>query len=449
MNISRAPNRRWFAASSSRLALGVSVALAGACSGPEGADPSNLNAIGTPTETSALASPDARAARRAEVEAFVAQRHLKGLRGVVTKAGPFGEVVDWVNPRDLDPAYDSRVPPPASRFPAAEGPAAAAAANGAPLGADIARLWADSKVRGPAGTVPLVRPDFGYYVEGNSPARSLDEFLSSLPTPQPASRNRLYGGKIDTITNIGTQGWVSYFDFAQVPNDGMSLVQLATLCPGTNSATTMEAIEFGIQKNRPVYNDSNLHFFTYFRTAGGAQGDYIGGYNLLVKGFVPYAGAFPPGAIVPTPPAGGQERRLRVTLFNGAWWLQDYVSDTAFTWLGYYPIGTGAGQINFDLINNSSCQVHWYGEVFDPTPTDWTFANMGNGVFGTSAGSAYMRQLFSEGFLFNTWLSTSAVTTPTQDTACYSTSAVNQSVTSGWERWFTLGGPGGDAVGCD
>ena len=67
--------------------------------------------------------------------------------------------------------------------------------------------------------------------------------------------------------------------------------------------------------------------------------------------------------------------------------VQDYVSDTSSTWLGYYPVGSGSGQIPFDLINAGACDTHWYGEAFDSAPTSWHDGDLGNGILGPSAGS--------------------------------------------------------------
>ena len=291
-------------------------------------------------------APDATAIRSEEVQRYLEQRHFARFSIQATTTGPMGEIVDWVDPRQLDPDYDKRLPPSELQEPSAD--PASLEAGSPPMeelkqlseAADLAAAWADAAKTAPAGTVPVIRPEFKYYVDGRSGAASFEEFLKSIPIPQPAGQDRLYATKTDFNTNIGTQGWVRYHNPAQVPASGMSLAQLGVFCWGGGpGSTTLEGIEVGIQENSPLYGDSNLHFFTYFRTHGGDQGDYIGGYNQLFDGFVPNGGAFPPGATVPNPPAGGSQRRIRAVLSGGAWWVQDWVSSTSNTWLGYYPVG--------------------------------------------------------------------------------------------------------------
>ena len=388
-------------------------------------------------------------ARTDEVQGYLERTYFSRLNVIATTEGPLGEVVDWVDPHALDPSYDQRTPPPADALPPLDDQKAQKTTDAAPTlvaaGDDLTTSWKKAAEKAPKGTVPVVRPNFDYYVSGKSGKRSVDDFVAALAKPQPAGQNRLYTSKVHSLTNIGTQGWIQYVNPAQVPSTGaFSLTQLASLCWGSGGSTTLEAIEIGLQKFPEKYGNSNLHFFTFFRTHGSDSGNFVGGYNLDVAGFVQQAGAFPPGAIIPDPPAGqAHQRRLRSTLFNGAWWVQDYVSDAAFTWLGYYPIGTGANQIPFDLINTSACDTHWYGEVFDSTPTNWHDGDLGNGVLGTSGGSLAFLEMIIQQTASNVWFAGSGTAT---DSACYAMTNVQN---NGTTNWFNFGGPGGDAVGCN
>jgi len=411
--------------------------------------------------------------RQAEADKHLEDTYFSRLSIRATTVGPRGETVDWVDPRELDPLFDSRKPPSESEIPTLppEGVVLADAELEASSASESVHVfdllkeeWAAVAQEGPPGMVPVIRPDLGYYVSGKSGAKDLPAFLESLAKPQPAGQNRLYAAKRQVTTNIiGTTGWIQYVNPASVGAAEMSLSQLAVLDFGCGAAgqpacpvppavnTTLEAIEVGIQELPSLYNDSNIHFFTFFRTAGGATGDYVGGYNMTVAGFVPQPGAFPPGAVIPNPPAGSaHERRLRTVLSGGAWWVQDYLNATTFTWLGYYPIGTGSGQINFNLINTQAREVHWYGEIYDPTPTtpNWTSADLGNGIFGRNTGSLSFHGMIVERSAGgNIWFSGTNVG-PT-DTNCYDTSANFTSTTPGWEVSFRYGGPGGNAAGCD
>jgi hypothetical protein len=37
----------------------------------------------------------------------------------------------------------------------------------------------------------------------------------------------------------------------------------------------------------------------------------------------------------------------------------------------------------FNPMNANGCRAHWYGEVFDGTPADWTNNNMGSGNYAS------------------------------------------------------------------
>jgi hypothetical protein len=107
--------------------------------------------------------------------------------------------------------------------------------------------------------------------------------------------------------------------------------------------------------------------------------------------------------------------------------------------LGYYP-------------NN----LAWYGEVYDPTPADWTWTDMGSGQF-ESAGygyAAYVKDPKFRDLLFNPW-------DPVDDASnldrygmtrnvpeCYTRSALTVGAPP-WGRCVYLGGPSGDAPRCD
>jgi len=435
--------------------------LLSGCGAGDGARTDDSSEAAISEEAQALSAVDksaaAVAARKSEVQGYLQRTYFSRLKVLATTEGPLGEVVDWVDPHSLDPDFDKRTPPPASVFPDEAVSAQKTGAEPAPAvdaGEDLRALWAAAAKNAPAGSVPVVRQNFDHYVSGNSGKRSVDDFVAShakpapqppFASPQPAGQNRLYTSKIHTTSTLGTQGWIQYVNPAQVPSTGaFSLTQLASLCWGSSGSATLEAIEVGLQKFPEKYGDSNLHFFTFFRTHGGDTGNFIGGYNLDVAGFVQQPGAFPPGATVPNPPAGqAHQRRLRTTLFNGAWWVQDYVSSTSFTWLGYYPIGSGSGQIPFDLINAAACETHWYGEVFDATPTSWHDGDLGNGILGPSAGSLAFLEMIIERSAGNIWFNGSGTAT---DTACYNMTAVQN---NGTTNWFNFGGPGGDGAGCD
>jgi hypothetical protein len=239
----------------------------------------------------------------------------------------------------------------------------------------------------------------------------------------------------------------------------MSLVQAASRCDGSSFQTTMEAIELGFQKNPPIYNDSQTHVFTFFRTAGSSVGDRVGGYNTSVAGFISAQGApFGPGAALnsgtfSTIDGTQYDCQIETQLFEGNWWVF-----ACGSWMGYYPTTNSTSvpsdqRINFDLIGSAACGSDWYGEVADPSPTTWSNADMGSGRFAADgwARAAFVRAPFVQ-LTTSTWdwhSSTTPLGGAGFDNDCYTASQMFSNGGSGWERWFYVGGPGGDNTGCN
>lgn len=428
------------------VAVIAAVVIAGCADadGPGESDPSATR--------SQLGVPDAViVARRSEVAAFLADRS-RGWAIVDTRQTPSSATVDYVRAETLypqSPGAPFAQPPPL------------------PVKTRLAGIeegrteFHDEPLRAPAGTIPVLRPNFDRYLSGDSKARSISEFLAEIPTPAPSYvNNRLYGSHHDSRANIGTSGSVNLWNYQEVGTGEMSLLQSASLCYGASPNTDLEAIEVGFQKMpfSGLYSDANVHFFTFFRTAGGSTGNLVGGYNLTVTGFIQAAGApFPPGAAMSSTSYSvidGQqiECTIMTQLDHGNWWVYGCGS-----WLGYYPTTSStsvaaAQRINFDLIGNAACATDWYGETYDPTPTTWTNADMGSGMFPASGygRAAYIREPFILFSASSDWFSSSVPGAgPGYDPDCYQVSNIFQNGGSGWTRWFYVGGPGGNNPGCN
>jgi Neprosin len=102
---------------------------------------------------------------------------------------------------------------------------------------------------------------------------------------------------------------------------------------------------------------------------------------------VPYPGRpyGPGGVVTASGPGLLLQQEHRVDIFqapNGDW----YIAHNGNV-LGHYPAGL------FRMLNQGACRAAWYGEVFDPTPTDWTWTNMGSGQFAVDGYgyAAYVR----------------------------------------------------------
>ena len=398
------------------------------------------------------ANADAAATARAdEAVEHLNREHFGKLAVVATTTSKYGEKIDWVDPHTLDRDFDTRIPPTS----AVEQPPVTIEPPHPTL--RLSSMPDDPAYRGPAGKVPILRPNLSFYVNGSSKAASLSQFLDNILKPQPAGRKHLYAGRQDvdfTSPNVGAVAWLNVWNIQQVPSDGMSLAQLALagclIAPTGNVQET-----FGLQKLPELYGDNNLHIFSYFTTNGYAlEGDYIGGYNRRVQGFVPNTGAYPIGATIPGPysSVGGiqYQRRLRIVKSGNAYWLQDYLSDTAFTNLGYYPVGTAAGQINDHELKSAACRISWFGETGDKSEADWAAEDMAGGQFsgGLYGNAGFFRNMINERSSGNVWFSTGAGAMGPVDSACYT----EQGVLAGsgdFTRVLYYGGPGGDAPGCN
>ena len=389
-------------------------------------------------------------ARQQEAAALQAQRS-RGWQIVDTRRSRSGQVFDYVMAETLypdSPKASFATPPPL--------PSVSTAAGARPA---MTELEADPALKPPAGTIPVARLYLDPYVNGEVRARDLAEYMEiAWPKPSPAFvNNRLYGAHIDSDANTGTDGHINLWNYQEVASDEMSLLQSATLCRGS-TADAMEAIEVGFQKLQSKYGDTNVHLFTFFRTAGGATGDRVGGYNMDVQGFIQAAGApFSPGAGMNTSTFstidGTQyECQIETQLFQGNWWVL-----ACGSWIGYYPTQNSTvdagSRIAFDLIGTSACEIDWYGEIFDPTPTTWTNADMGSGRFASEAfgRAAYIREPFLlHAGADSTWFASSVPATGNgYDPDCYSLSEIFANGGDGWGRWFYVGGPGGNNVGCN
>jgi hypothetical protein len=101
-----------------------------------------------------------------------------------------------------------------------------------------------------------------------------------------------------------------------------------------------------------------------------------------------------------------------------------------------------------------ACETQWYSEVYDPTPTDWTWTDMGSGEF-PAAGYGYVSYIRNPTFrdvLFGPWYPGAGIATFNKkelaETPCYDRTDLMQQ-SSPWDYVFYFGGPGGDAPGCN
>ncbi len=254
----------------------------------------------------------------------------------------------------------------------------------------------------------------------------------------------MYAGYQLFTTNQGVGGRVNQFG-GDVEPGTFSLIEVATFCRGANPDSTMELVGAVASRDKKTGGDAYPRIHVEFFTAGPKTiGDNQGGWDEKRVGFVPAAGRpYGPGLpLFPLSIVGGiqYDSLFHIQRFSGNWWVNHNGH-----WLGYYP-----GSL-FHLLGSkdATCEVAWYGEVYDPTPTQWTWTDMGSGLFANTGpgGASYVWGPFyfdSSGAAM--YLGGSTFTYMTKmDTACYTLSPLLFDTHSA--PYFFLGGPGGDAPG--
>ena len=168
--------------------------------------------------------------RRQEVERYLAERY-RGLGWQIAETTQTytGDIIDWLDPASV-PGSDAEPPPGPS-------PEELRPPPGAEL--QVTELDLYPELRGPAGTIAMVRPSFSGYVRGETTATSIEDFSEHHHVPgQPLGQTRLYGGYVAPQANKGLVSWIN--DFSETVEAGtFSLIEMATVCPGSNSNTTM------------------------------------------------------------------------------------------------------------------------------------------------------------------------------------------------------------------
>lgn len=364
---------------------------------------------------------------------------LERLEIVKTTRTPNGQVLDWI-PIDSQVRRGKIASPPseAERIRPVRGRRAEQAVQ--------FELEHPDAVRGPAGTVPVLRKN----MQRVPSWKNLEQFLAkhgrrsysiqiddrdSIEVPGDGSVHD-YAYTAQWVTCYGTQGELSAFDPYLQWSDEFSLLQLALARGSGNSKQTLEV---GWQEYRDLYGDWVPHLFVFYTTNGySSSGDNVGGYNRDVDGWVQYSSSiFPETRFSPTSTRGGAQYKivLKVQLYQGNWWVR-----CNGEWIGYYPASLYATS----GLRSQAEKVAWYGEVVDSSDHSGnTHTDMGSGHY-PSAGwtySAYMHNLKYQsgtGGSMSTYTGGSSLVT---NPDWYDVETHFSSGTT-WESYQWLGGPG-------
>jgi hypothetical protein len=378
-------------------------------------------------------------AREQQVKDYWAQVHQdQGWKILFTSKTCVGDIWDWLDSSTV-PGSDVE-PPPLPVF-------------DLPPGIELQQTEFDlyPDLKGPANSVPKLRPSFAPYVLGTVPANSVEDFLAKEAHGRTDGEKRLYAGIKQAVANIGIGSFInSYNGFVEA--NTFSLMELAVLCKGSDISTTLEQVGVAASRDRwnfdaekddtkPAVTRLQVEFFT-----AGAEnvGDYVGGWDGRRLGFFGRTGApYGPGAaLIPTSTVGGAyyDSLFQIQHYGGNWWVLHN-----HNWLGYYP-----GE-SFDLLGRpTACEVYWYAEVFDDTPDDWAATDMCSGQFsveGISKAGYFRQPAYVDPAGVGQWPDASQPV-GLNDPLCYSSSGVRNEGPL-FERIVYTDGPGGDSPGCD
>lgn len=411
-------------------------------------------------------------ARSNHIRAHFAEK-LKRQQVVATTVTRSGQTIDWIHPETQVPGGRLASPPPDDSKHEADpgvhnGPFLEPFLAIAPeikQGDSTARteLQLDGSARGPEGTVPIVRFKVDQYLNTvELPPEKPSDVLQKLPPPAlesnkkilppaPASNSRYYAVWQRLGTFFGTTGSINIWDTSGPVGNETSIAQTAVI-----RGAPLQAIEAGKIENQSLNGNLSPHFFTYYRTRDSASGDWIGGYNTLVKGWIQYSSRVAPGMSITAwnSRTNGTQYTLdvEVRLFQGNWWVR-----VAGEWAGYYPycIGGGAAPCRSGTlfsqsgIRDQASRLDWYGEVFDSSAPAATSTDMGSGEFANKGWqhAAYFRNLTFYWRPNDYWWWDSGSISVT-DAKCYSANGPFYSSNPSWRNWYFYGGPGKEANGC-
>lgn len=304
--------------------------------------------------------------------------------------------------------------------------------------------------RGPPGLVPILR------VDPKTRSGDIGDVLSKYgnkndtSTPDDAdATDKLrytdghgyvheYVSTRQYIDNVGGEARINLWNpHVHKTRFEFSLAQVAL---GADSNKGRQSVEVGWQESRQIYGDDKPHLFIYYTTNGYSDtGDYIGGYNTEVDGFVQLSDSVYPGMLLsPVSSFGGRqyEMPVRVELFEGNFWIE-----VLNEWVGYYP----ASLYSSPGLRNGASRISWYGEIIDDhTDSVETKTDMGSGKHAIEGWkkAAYMRKIVTylpDGTSVHYDGSDFISVT---DSDCYSLDEYFDNRRGDWNSYFFFGGPG-------
>jgi hypothetical protein len=311
--------------------------------------------------------------RTAEVEHWQAERQssLKITRTTVT---PAGQTLDWV-PIESQISADIAGPPPAATPDVRMDPTRRTVSPEFDTGED-----------GPADHVPILRPDFQRIKNVRDLTKRgglrVNKNRANRKPTDPTPAGYFHALSSQSTTAYGSDAWLNLWDPAvdipSSPGDDHSISQLWLQ---NYQKTQVQSIEGGLTVDHTLNGDSANHLFTYYTTNGYTKdGDNLGGYNRLVKGWVQYDSSIFPGIRINGASQQGVSPQLEIgikfQLWQNNWWFGFNNNESGpWIWLGYYP-----GSLFNGGIANQAQWVAWGGEVYTALANPCTTTDqMGSG----------------------------------------------------------------------
>jgi len=381
--------------------------------------------------------------RREAIRQYFGARQ-KMVKSMATTHSRRGTTFDWVpaDPKDM------------------EGAPILAEKTTSPPGAQLAVTELDEEpdVRGPDGTVPIVRFNVEAFLKNNPDNLPADpaQVLQKLPPPSPDGTGRYHiTAEVDN-TAFGSDGYINIWDAGgpQLHNE----TDIAQTFVGRG----LDSVEIGKIESPDLNGGSSAPFlFTFFTTTGHTtQGNWQGSYNQQFCGWKQISTTVAPGAAFASNVSvfNGNQVDYRVTILRGGTspttpgdWFVFFNGSV----IGKYPSSRfndpatgcmGSG----DLFGSSGMKLNasralFYGEVFDASAPLFTTTDMGSGAFASGGWqhAAYFRNIAWYNSLTSAFFFPAGSTAST-DSACYTGTNVFTSSDPNWKAWFFHGGPGGD-----
>lgn len=325
------------------------------------------------------------------------QSRQENLKITKTTTTPNGQTVDWV-PIESQTHEKIATPPPTDMAPHVKD------ASKPTKGADI-----NIGEAGPEGHVPILRPDLskvkadvkmedlftkrgGLKIDKHRPGRNPMD-------PNPAGY--FHCSTAQTVQVYGCDAWLNVWDpqvdIPSSPGDDHSISQTWLL---NYQKPKLQTLEGGLTVDHSLNGDASNHLFTYFTTNGyTADGDNIGGYNRLHKGWIQYNASIFPGIRIngSSVQGGGSQLEIGIKyqLYQGNWWFGFNNNESGpWIWLGYYPASLFAGGIG-TVVNSVSFGGEVYSALANPCATT---DQMGSGRHAATGFShaAFQRNMHNQ-----------------------------------------------------